>query len=74
MGKYQISEDFIRYSGYNQLADLNNIIIVYPQVINNYLKNPFGCWDWWGYTSVNYANKNGYQMKAIKSIIDRIIS
>jgi hypothetical protein len=46
---------------------------MYPQAISNAILNPYGCWDWWGYSGVNYANKNGIQMRTIKAMIDRII-
>ena len=55
-GKSKIGLDFIQNSGYSQSADLNNIIIVFPQATSSILTNPFGCWDWWGYTSSNFGN------------------
>jgi hypothetical protein len=65
-------KDFPMYSGYNQVADLNDIIIVYPQVKASLTSNPQGCWDWWGYTNVNYANKLGPQMSTIRNMISRL--
>jgi hypothetical protein len=34
--------------------------------------NPYGCWDWWGYTDFNYAVKAGPQIAAIKMMLDRL--
>jgi len=47
-----IGDAFARHAGYNEVGQLNNIIILYPQAIA-VTGNPDGCWDWWGYT-VNF--------------------
>ena len=44
-------------AGYNQVADINNIIVVYPQAKSSTFTNPNGCWDWWGYADYNYCNE-----------------
>jgi hypothetical protein len=68
-----VSDVYVRNAGYNQVADLNNFIIVYPQTKPyGITTNPNGCWDWWGYTTPDYATKNGLQMRVVKAIIDRI--
>jgi hypothetical protein len=41
-------------AGYNQVGEANNIIILYPQAISVSV-NPYGCWDWWGYTVSFYG-------------------
>ncbi|CAJ0960722.1 unnamed protein product [Ranitomeya imitator] len=40
----KLGDKYARYTGYNQVADLNNFIILYPQAKSN-LSNPNGCWD-----------------------------
>lgn len=69
-----IGKDFINGAGYNQWAESNNIVIFYPQVKSSQFSpmNPKGCWDWWGYTSENYANNKGPQMMAINAMINNI--
>ena len=52
-----IGLDFPLNAGYNEVADLNDIIILYPQAKSSLLSNPNGCWDWWGYTNSNYGKK-----------------
>jgi hypothetical protein len=76
-----IGDRYIQHSGYNEWADTNNLIILYPQTIaGNPLTdfgtplNPFGCWDWWGYTNFNYAVKAGRQVTTIKNMLDRLTS
>lgn len=66
-------------TGYNQLADTNNIIVLYPQAEPSPLfpYNPKGCWDFWGYTSVNpflpdFYTRSGVQMAAVKAMLDQL--
>ncbi len=40
-----MSDTFAVHAGYNDVAEANNIIVLYPQAINSTL-NPKGCWDW----------------------------
>jgi len=76
-----IGDRYIRHAGYNEWADANHIVILYPQTIAGNPAtdfgtplNPFGCWDWWGYTNFNYAVKAGRQIAAIKAMLDRLSS
>ena len=45
-----IGFDFVEFSGYNNVAEANDLIILYPQVNATDDINPRGCWDYWGYT------------------------
>lgn len=55
-GKSVVGNVYAKNSGYNQVADLNNFIVIYPQVKSSiYGGNPSGCWDWWGYTNSNFG-------------------
>jgi hypothetical protein len=78
-----IGEDFVRHAGYNEWADTNHIIVLYPQVqaiglTSRGVINPQACWDWWGYldadpmASPSYLLKSGRQISAIKAMIDRV--
>jgi len=76
-----IQDHYIQHAGYNEWADTNRLIILYPQTIvgNPAIdaftpRNPFGCWDWWGYTNFNYAVKAGRQISTIKAMLDRLTS
>ena len=47
--------------------------MLYPQVNKSSLPyNPKGCWDWWGYTGMHYADRQSPQMNAIKAMINRL--
>ena len=37
---------FAMHAGYNAVAEVNNIIVVYPQAVKSLIANPEGCWDW----------------------------
>ena len=67
-------------TGYNEMADANNLIILYPQAEgtdNAVSQNPEGCWDWWGYTaedprSPDYYSKQAIQIQAIHGMLQRL--
>lgn len=69
-----VGDAYYRHGGYNEWADTNNIIMVYPQTITTMLSNPNGCWDWWGYDDANYALKSGRQMAMMDKIFKRVAS
>ena len=60
--------DFILKSGYNDWAENNRLVILYPQMTKSTL-NPKGCWDWWGYTNDDYDQTSGLQIKSIMQMI-----
>lgn len=64
----KMGDTFARHAGYNQWADTNHIIVLYPQA-NSLGSNPNGCWDWWGYDDVNYAVRAGHQMDAVHRMV-----
>ncbi|NML46834.1 poly(3-hydroxybutyrate) depolymerase [Ramlibacter sp. G-1-2-2] len=67
-------------TGYNELADANNIIVLYPQaegVDDGRTQNPDGCWDWWGYSgsdpqAPDYYSRDAIQIKAIHGMLERL--
>jgi hypothetical protein len=73
-----LGQDFVKHAGYNEWADTNHIIVLYPQTQSLGLTNPQACWDWWGYldadptVSPTYLLKSGKQISAIKGMIDRL--
>jgi poly(3-hydroxybutyrate) depolymerase len=80
-----IGDAFIRHAGYNEWADTNRIIVLYPQIeaiglTGLGVTNPESCWDWWGYLDANptedptWLLQSGRQIGAIKAMLDRITS
>jgi poly(3-hydroxybutyrate) depolymerase len=68
---HSLYDDFIRDAGYNRWAPSNNIVVLYPQATAS-AANPNRCWDFWGYSGLNYYNKTGVQMRAVKAMLDRL--
>lgn len=66
-----VGKILVENSGFNQWAETNNIIIVYPQTTFSAV-NPEGCWDWVGYTGPTYATQLGPQMITIKNMINAL--
>ncbi len=69
-----INSDYYAHAGYNEWADTNNLIVLYPQTTSsNWMqKNPNGCWDWWGYNDGNYAKKSGAQIGVVMAMLQRL--
>jgi len=65
-----VGDAFYKHAGYNEWADTNHVVVLYPQTIATQGANPNGCWDWWGYDSPDYAKKSGPQMKMVKAMVD----
>ncbi|MBK7953605.1 MAG: poly(3-hydroxybutyrate) depolymerase [Candidatus Accumulibacter sp.] len=77
----QIGRRFIDGAGYNAWADNNRIIVLYPQTVPRrgvafgswkWVNNPFGCWDWWGYSGNAYPTRDGLQIKAVRAMVERL--
>ena len=55
-------------AGYNEWAETNRIIVLYPQTTKyGHAFNPKGCFDWWGLSDLlplnaDFARKTGYQI------------
>ena len=69
-----VGDAYYAHAGYNEWADSNRIIVLYPQTTALPPGNPNGCWDWFGYTGINFAWKSGVQMRAIKAMADKLVS
>jgi hypothetical protein len=71
---------YLTTTGYNCIADANNIIVLYPQaegIDNSVTQNPDGCWDWWGYSCANaerpdYYSRDAIQIRAIYRMLQRL--
>ena len=73
-----IGDVYAANAGFNQWAEANNIVVVYPYAVANaVLGNPNACWDWWGYNdnykTTTYVQQTGVQIKMTKAIVDRIM-
>ena len=68
-----IDDRFATQAGFNEWAETNDIVVVYPQVEKS-LFNPKGCWDWWGYTDEDYDLRSGRQVAGVAALIDSFVS
>jgi poly(3-hydroxybutyrate) depolymerase len=66
-----VGDAFIKESGFARYADTNRLVILFPQVAGS-IVNPHGCWDWWGYTDIDYLGKNAPQIEAIWGMAQRL--
>jgi len=67
-------DQYYTTTGYNELADTNNIIVLYPQAEGSNVTpfNPKGCWDFWGYSSNDFYKKTAPQMVAVMGMVERL--
>jgi acetyl esterase/lipase len=67
-----VADAFVTGAGYNEWAEANSLIVLYPQVDSSKVMplNPLGCWDWWGYTDEHYATRDGAQVAVVKVTLD----
>lgn len=66
-----VGDAYYLHAGYNEWADTNRIIVLYPQTVRG-SGNPNACWDWWGYDSADYATRRGPQLAMVKAMVDRL--
>lgn len=71
--KDAVGDAFIRHAGYNEWADANKLIILYPQTQAT-TSNPNACWDWFNFDGddPSYATKEGREIAAVKGMVDRL--
>ncbi len=66
-----VGDAFAKEAGYNRWAAANRIVVLYPQVDRSWLWpfNPQGCWDWWGYSGVDYVTRSGLQLASVARML-----
>jgi poly(3-hydroxybutyrate) depolymerase len=65
-----VGDTFIR-SRDAAIADKNRLIVLFPQTEESTV-NPHGCWDWWGYTGLDYLGKDAPQIAAIWAMVEQL--
>jgi len=65
----QIGDAFVRGSGHARWADANRLLVLFPQIKRSAV-NPRACWDWWGYTGLNYRERSAPQIAAVRAMLD----
>ena len=72
-GRELLGTYYAQNTGYLEWAAANDIVVLFPQA-KSMTGNPFGCWDWWGYTNSSFTDRNGVQPSALKKMVDRILA
>lgn len=75
MGVQELGDTYAQHAGFNEWAESNNIVVLYPTVepSNAMPYNPNGCWDWWGYTNkITYGVKTGAQPSFVRNLIKAV--
>lgn len=69
-----VDEAFVRHTGLNEWAAGNDLVVIYPQIQASTLRpmNPHACWDWWGYSGNDYAERSAPQIRAVMAMIQRL--
>jgi hypothetical protein len=72
-----IGDAFTTGAGYNEWAESNRIVVLYPQTTAtggwfSFGVNPSGCWDWWGYTGPDFASRDAPQIRALARMADAL--
>jgi poly(3-hydroxybutyrate) depolymerase len=71
----QIGDLFFTETGYNEWAESNDLIILYPQArVTQVPINPKGCWDWYGYSSNLFHTQKAPQIQTILNLVRRLQS
>ena len=76
----EIRDAFYSGAGYNEVAETNDTVVLYPQTTAwsesfffAYLENPRACWDWWGYSGDDYFRRSGKQIRAVAQMINALL-
>ncbi len=76
----EIGDAFYTQAGYNEVAEANGIIVLYPQTkawsessIFQFRENPRACWDWWGYSGDDFLRRSGKQIRAVARMINALL-
>jgi poly(3-hydroxybutyrate) depolymerase len=71
-GADAVERAFVEGAGYNEWAQANRIVVLYPQVGAG-SGNPRGCWDWWGYSGDDFLTRDGAQIAALARMVDALL-
>jgi len=66
---------FAEHAGYNEWAEANDIIVLYPQTfptVSPFVFNPKGSWDWFGMLDGRFCTRLGHQQRAIVEMVGRL--
>jgi poly(3-hydroxybutyrate) depolymerase len=68
-----IGSAYYLHAGYNEWADTNHLVILYPQLVPS-SANPLACWDFWGYDGATFDTKAAPEMAMTRAMIGALAS
>jgi hypothetical protein len=66
-----VGDAVIRDTGFADWAETNRMIVLFPQAASSGL-NANTCWDWWGYTGLDFLTRDAPQIKAVHAMLKRL--
>ena len=57
------------HTGYNNWAEANDILLLYPQTVAKLPENAAGCWDWYGFLNGDFDTREGVQIAAVNAMV-----
>lgn len=66
-----VGSAFVKGSGYVRWAESNRLVILFPQSSVS-SGNPRACWDWWGYSGLEFYAKDAPQLAALWRMLTRL--
>ncbi len=67
----QVGDAVVRETGFADWAETNKFVVLFPQAAASAL-NPQTCWDWWGYTGLDFLTRNAPQIEAVEAMLTRL--
>jgi poly(3-hydroxybutyrate) depolymerase len=64
-----VQDSIYVHTGYNNWAESNNILVLYPQTVAKTVVNAVGCWDWYGFLNDKFDTKDGIQIRAVNAMV-----
>lgn len=75
---YAFNDTYARRAGFNEVAEANNIVMVYPQLhygdTATCASEADDCWDQGGSTGDSYSDKAGAQTKAVMAMVQKLLA
>lgn len=73
-----IGMSYITQTGITEAADKLNLVVLFPQARKSpkselFRRNPNGCWDWWGYSGLDYKFASGPQQEIVFKMASEIL-
>ena len=66
-----VGDAVVRKTHFGDWAETNDLVVVFPQVAHSLL-DPNACWDWWGYTGLDFLTKHAPQVEAVEMMLGRL--